>query len=405
MKKAYNFLILSMLFIVSCTKIESSEDDIPVLENISISTIQTGLDIVNLKVDQEQFNYMYRKFRSDTIVPAFVYYQSNTGLSILDSVSCEIEIKGAASAANAMKSIGISFKNPIDNSVNKLISPSNLMSHHSLKALKTIRLRNSGNDFGFTMLKDLAYTELAIHAGLNLELMYGKPVHAFVNGEYLGLLNLRTESNANGISGLNDAQTNEITLLKVDVDNGKLEYREGDEDRANELIEAIKDEDEDKLQRLIDVDSFIDYIIFQDYIGNRDWPVNNMRVYSKNDDKFRFILYDLDYAAFNTKKPLIPSFEYLDHDMAIMYNALREDTDFEDKFDSRQEVLYSRMNPTIFNNILERFSNRIEDDIPYLISKYNSPQSSFHWRMTISELARDFNRRDYYIRNKYDLQL
>jgi hypothetical protein len=388
---------------MSCTDLEVTGDNLPDVENLTIQSLNSPHDIVHVEANAEQYAYMYEKFRSDTIIPASISYYTPDGVAVFSDLPSNLEIKGAASAGNLMKSLGMTFEQDIPNSQLGILNPIYVLPQHNLQSLKTFRLRNSGNDFGFTMLKDMTYTELAIQAGLNVELMYGKPVHAFVNNDYFGLLNLRTESNANGISRLIQAQTNEITLLKVDVDNAKLEYREGDEIWANELIDAIKTEDAEKLWELINVDSFIDYIIYQDYVGNRDWPVNNMRVYSHNREKFRFILYDLDYSAFNTKKPLIPAFEYLDHHMAIMYNGLREHPSFDDKFNARQKELYKKLTPDRFNVILDEFAERIENDIPYLISKYQSPPSTFHWRMKVSELERDFERRDKHIRDKYNL--
>lgn len=402
MRKIVNLSVI-LFTLWSCTEIEYEDQNLPDITNLTIQSIVTDHDVLNVTVNEQQFAFLYRNYSADTVIPASLAYYNNLRVPIIQNAKFEMEIKGAASAGNNLKSLGLLLDSTLNNANLQILNPEHILSNHNLDVLKTFRLRNSGNDFNLTMLKDLTYTELAIQAGLNVELMYGKPVQVFLNEEYYGLMNLRTESNATGMAQLLGQKTEAITLLKIDVDNAKLEYREGNENWANELIRAIKDEDADKLWELIDVDSYIDYIVYQDYIGNRDWPENNMRVYSLDREKFRFILYDLDYAAFNTKKPLIPSFEFKEHHMARIYNGLRAHPTFDSRFDARQKEIYKLLTPNRFNSILQRFAERIENDMLYQIAKYKEPENSFYWRIYLSELQRDFDRRNKYIREKYDL--
>ena len=65
--------------------------------------------------------------------------------------------------------------------------------------------------------KDLSYTKLAINAGLNLDLTYGEQTVVFVNNDFLGVMNLRTEANAYGVSRLYGVSENEITLAKINI--------------------------------------------------------------------------------------------------------------------------------------------------------------------------------------------
>lgn len=401
MKKILLLIVLAACW--SCTEYDVDGQELPSLTGMTAQNMNTTLPIVDIQADPEEFDFMYSNFRDDTIIPATISFYDPNGQQRIQNSIAYLEIKGAASATNAMKSIGITLETPTDNNANEVLRPSSVLPNHHLDELKTFRLRNSGNDFGFSMVKDMCYTRMAINAGADLELMYGQPVHAFVNNEYFGLLNLRTESNANGISRLMNVSTERVTLLKVDVDNGKLEYREGDESRADLLLQAIKDKDTDALWDLIDVDNYIDYIVFQDYIGNRDWPENNMRAYCIDQGKFRFFLYDLDFASFHNKNDIIPTFEFKDHQMAKIYRTLREHSEFEDKFNARQKSLYERMNFSMFANIMDDLVDEINDEMPYLMARYGVPQSNFHWKINLSNVRRDFEKRDGYIRDKYDL--
>lgn len=111
-----------------------------------------------------------------------------------------MEVKGGFSTRFSLKTLGVKFENKYDNSDRSLINPNKILPHHNLDKIKAIRLRNSGNDFVKTMIKDLSLTQLAINAELNLDLTYGEPVLVYINNEFHGLLNLRTEANSNGMA-------------------------------------------------------------------------------------------------------------------------------------------------------------------------------------------------------------
>ena len=69
-----------------------------------------------------------------------------------------------------------------------------------------------------------------------------------------------------------------ITLAKI-LEGGIVEKKDGDFDRIDDFIAAIDNDDYSYLSNEIDVDNFIDYMIFESYIGNRDWPKNNVRFF------------------------------------------------------------------------------------------------------------------------------
>ena len=92
------------------------------------------------------------------------------------------------------------------------------------------------------MLKDISYTKLAIQANLNLDLMYTEQTVVFINNSFLGIMNLRTESNANGMSGLYNANKSDITLAKI-ISFGELDKKNGDFNRIDNFMNAIKNED------------------------------------------------------------------------------------------------------------------------------------------------------------------
>ena len=404
MKKAW-IILLFVFFSSACTKIDVKEGEKPDIQKITPQSIQTGLPVINIDIDENEFKNMYSNYGAKILVDAPIDYYGEDRTIVFFDKPARIEIKGTSSASYAMKSIGMTFETPVDNRDKNIIDPIRILAGDDLDYLQSLRMRNSGNDFGRTMIKDLCYTELAIRAGLDIELMYGKPVHAFINEAYFGLLNLRTESNIYGLSGLLHADSSDISLMKVDKDNENLEYDEGSKTFALKVEKAIELEDWNTLKDLIDIDSFLDYVIYQDYIGNIDWPHNNAKAYSASNEALRFFLFDLDYAAYRTKNPILPELEYKNSDISKIFQALLEkDENFRKKLELRQRQLYRYLSPSAFNEIVDEFAVRIENEIPYLISKYKQPSSLMEWQLELDALKREFRKRDHYMRKKYNTQ-
>jgi hypothetical protein len=402
MKLIYPIIFICLIFGFGCTKF-TVEETLPDITNISPSNMNSELDRIHIVADSDSFDYMYTFYGGDTEISASVKYYNKHGILLFEK-DARIKIKGAGSANNPMKSIGIVFDDKVNNSTFQIIETSQALPNDNLSLLQSIRLRNSGNDDGVTHFKDLSMAELAIQNSIDLELKYGKAVHAFVNDEYFGLLNLRTEVDRIGLSDLLGVNVDDITIMKMDTPNNDLDFREGDEQVAQALIDAIETENGTALHQLIDVDNFIDYLIYEDYIGNTDWPQNNVRLYSVNGNKFRFLLYDLDGAATKNRAPRLPKMEYYEDDVSKMYQILRNhDQGFIQTFEERQAEIYEILSTSKFNAIVDELSANINDEIGYLIQKWGAPTSTLQWLMNVDKLKQDFAVNDFYNRKLYEL--
>lgn len=402
MNKLWLHITALVFLLVSCTELEV-EETLPDTSTFTLQSIQTQLPLIHITMDPDSFDIVYENFRDDIRRSGEATYLSVNRDTFFSNESIILDVRGRTSAKFPLRSLGLEFKTRISNVANPIISPQPLLEGDDLSWLPNMRLRNSGNDFEGTQLKDLVYTQLAQFADLNVETRYATPLQVFVNNEYYGMMNLRTEVDRLGLSSLLGVDTSEIVIMKVDGDNGNLEPEEGHPATAIAFREALLAEDEDYIRQRIDEENFIDYIIFQDYVGNTDWPHNNGRAYSLNGAPFRFLLFDLDFAAFRTKNAILPEMEFKNDDISRIYQLMILDPGFTTRLEARQRELYQIMNPTLFNIILERSAQIIEDEIIYNISKYQTPDNTFQWRLNLETMRRDFERRDFYIRRKYDI--
>jgi hypothetical protein len=394
MKKTIYILLL--IIIGSCSTFEENLDDsfFDLNLDVPLDEIATDLPIVNIEVDQNDFDRMIENFEDEIEIEAHFNLYRNQELQINQEL-IELEIKGNYSKNFPLKSLGIKFEDRFDNRNRKLIAPDHILPQHSLDFIKAIRLRNSGNDFKQTMLKDLSYSQLAIQADLDVDVAYGEASLVFINEKFYGLLNLRTEANANGMAGLYDVKKGDITLAKLVT--GKLLKKNGDFPRIDALVSAVGNKDIAFLQGEIDIDNFIDYMIFQTFITNVDWPHTNVRFYAIKNSKFRFVLYDLDVANWIKLEegPLELIDKKIPNFVSKLFFALYEDVLFQKQFWNRyQEILETgNLDEEVFEKIVHHNLEKIELVMALQIEKYSFPESMVEWYLETDLLASMFKRR------------
>ena len=206
------------------------------------------------------------------------------------------EIFGGGSTGFEQKSLAILFRSRYD--VGELSYK--LFPQMPLMEFESFILRNSGNDWWSTMIRD-AITYSLVKGNKNLDFQAYRPSVVYLNGEYWGIHNIREKISEHFIEHHHFVAEEELDLL---------EYKEvpipiikhGDLDNYNEIIGFLEDndlEEEEKYQHVasqIDIDNFIDYQVMETFVGNIDWPANNNKFWrSRNEGgKWRWIIYDTD---------------------------------------------------------------------------------------------------------------
>lgn len=162
---------------------------------------------------------------------------------------------------------------------------------------KTLLVRNGGNDVWRHNARfiDPALETVIQRSGIDVDVQSYVPIIEYVNGELRGVLNLR-EPNNDKFAYANWGYDDE------DLDAFENEtIKNGDEvalERIYELGKHINDAGAyDELKTLLDIDEFTNYMAVTLFLFNDDWPNNNIKAYrSRNDGRYRFISFDLDYC-------------------------------------------------------------------------------------------------------------
>jgi hypothetical protein len=174
-------------------------------------------------------------------------------------------------------------------------------------------LRNSGNDWEWTMLLD-GYVQELIH-DWDVETQAFQPAVLFINGEYWGIHNIRDRYDRHYLEIAHDVDPDNVAIITGYGDCCHVNTGEpGDEEPFMELLADLEQMDPaddatlEFLESQVDVDDLIEYLVLQLYISNTDWPQNNLKLWREKvepdpqlgttrDGRWRWLVYDLDFVG------------------------------------------------------------------------------------------------------------
>lgn len=167
-----------------------------------------------------------------------------------------------------------------------------------------IYLRNGSNQFLNLPYKDASQVRMMSEGSDNYYSSY-RPVSVYINGSYFGLYELREKFNQEFFEQHDGATRDSIELLSLSYwYNLVLRAVEGDADHFwtdyssfNALDPASPTYWQDADQ-YVDLKHYTDYIIAESWMGNVDWPGNNIKIYRSDasQKRWRFALIDLELS-------------------------------------------------------------------------------------------------------------
>ena len=163
---------------------------------------------------------------------------------------------------------------------------------------KALQFRNGGNDYN-CRIHDAALQSLVRTSGMDMDLQDYQPVAHYINGRFMGTINMREPNNKHNVYANHGWSDDEIDMFEIDCDSCYVQMC-GTRDAWEELLElsALASDDlaYQQIRQRLDVDEFCNYMAVQFYLGNIDWPQNNCKGWRPRVEggKFRFVLYDLD---------------------------------------------------------------------------------------------------------------
>ena len=221
----------------------------------------------------------------------------------------ETRIQGGQSRANALKSMVFY--------ANKRFDPDHKQYQYEffpdqkpgIKKFKSFSLRDGGNDFGDLYFRDLII-QRTMGENTDIDWQAGHTAVLYINGEYMGMLNIRERSNEDNIEsnyGIEDMDMVEISHEKVNNVDQFIEEFKGSEDttfyNGFKRFYSQKRHTLAEYEQWLDVSEYLNIAVMNLFYGNNDWPGNNTVFWRPNDDdksglpkRFRVIVKDTDFG-------------------------------------------------------------------------------------------------------------
>lgn len=168
---------------------------------------------------------------------------------------------------------------------------------------KALQFRCGGNDY-LCRIKDAALQSIVRTSGIDVDLQDYAPVCHYLNGEFMGTINMREPNNKHNVYANHGLDDDEIDMYEIECDSGYVQMC-GTRDawqRLKELSAKATDASTyEQIKNLLDIDECCNYMAIQFYLGNNDWPQNNLKAWRPimENGKFRFIVFDLDFGFYN----------------------------------------------------------------------------------------------------------
>ena len=217
----------------------------------------------------------------------FSYISPTEGMLFNQDVN--ISVSGGWSRMNSPRSMKLKSNKVFDDQ-NHLDYPFFPQKPHIRS--KALLVRNGGND-SYSRFMDPALTTIIQRSGIDLDLQSLVQVAEYINGTFKGVLNLREPNNDKFVYANFGYDDDEIDMFE------NTTFTNGTDKVFQQLVslssringEGVYDE----VKRLLDIDEFTNYMAAELFLGNDDWPNNNVKAYrSQKDGRYRFIIFDLD---------------------------------------------------------------------------------------------------------------
>lgn len=255
------------------------------------------------------FPYIGANFWQTWEKEATVSFFASDGTSF--SESCGIRIFGAYSRAAEKKSFTCFFRSEYGASALNY----QLFKDSTLSVYEAFVFRNMGQDYNRARMRDELITSLVAEV-TTVDVQKYRPIILYLNGEYWGIYYIREKINENYIAGNYNVSEESVTLAVASGSMSEeykalMAYLSSHDLSVEEYYQVVASQ--------IDIENYIDYICAEMYVANTD--NGNIRFFKSNalDGKWRWIMYDLDWAFLDASHNSV--FEHLNPEGTGAMNA------------------------------------------------------------------------------------
>jgi len=248
---------------------------------------------------------MFDNWWEDWLKPAHIeYFDSMPSHPLVFSQTAGIQIDGGAggSRSQPQHSFRIEWANGVlgGDPINHEVIPD----RDGRTEYNTFYLRNGSNQYLTLPYKDASQVKMMCQE-TNSYYSTWRPVSVYINGDYFGLYELREKYDAQMFEYQDGATPGTIEMVGLSYWYGLvLRATEGDVDNFWNSYNTFLTIDPatptfwEEADVHFDMEYYVDYIIGESWMGNVDWPTNNIKIYRSDstDYAWRFCTIDLELS-------------------------------------------------------------------------------------------------------------
>jgi hypothetical protein len=231
---------------------------------------------------------------------------------------------------------------------------------------------------------------------INVESLETRPCTIYINGEYWGIYYIQEKPDERYLENHFYSEPENYNVMGDWLSN----IVSGNSENFRQMMRWVDStdisitENYNQLCEKIDVNCFIDYIIFEIFISNYDWPTNNMRCWQEDNGKWRWIFYDgdatfenLDYDSFSHATDTSDNDWPTNKKSTLMFRKLLTNRNFCRIFSNRFHELcrtaFQYANTAAYK---QQIADEISEEIQNQTNRFNYPQSYESWTEALSNI-------------------
>jgi len=274
-------------------------------------------------------------------------------------------------------------------------------------SFKRFMLRNSGNDWSSTGLRDMVMQRI-FQGAVTTDTQDGTPAVVYVNGEYWGIQNIREHYSEYYLERKYHADPKNVDHLKAMVGTESMEIAAGDDLDYKEVLNYIKTNNMADAEHYawvegrMDLDNLIDHYACEIYCCNTDWPGNNLGLWRERtafnplaaygrDGRWRWMMYDTDHGfGLSSSESTDMMTQARRSSRGIcqpQFDRLLANPDFRNRFISRfADLINTAFLPARVHSIIDQAAAAVENEIPRHIQRWGRMQSTVRWQSNITRM-------------------
>jgi hypothetical protein len=329
-----------------------------------------NLPVVSIATNPENFwdpvkgIYVKRTYKPNWEVPINIELFENNGSDrAAFNELAGTKVNGLYSWKLPQKMLGIYFKNQYGSSSLAY----HLFFEKDRTSFKDFALRASGNDWSNTMFRD-ALVQGSCNYNMDIDIMAFRASVLYVNGQYMGINNMREKVDEDYIVGNHNLEKGTIDMIEFEDTVEAGDINAYNEFKALYSKDLSIQSNYDAVAAVMDIENFTDYVITEVYSGNWSIDHNVMAWKPKGSGKWKWILMDLD-RDFDLNR--IESISFYLGQNVWPFSALYANPGYKQYFNKRlADHLYTTFNPIRMLKRIDYHQKLIEAEIPNHIARW-----------------------------------